>query len=151
MTDQPVPAARPRRPLGVLVVAATQLLRTGLIVGQFLELRSTAGLEWLSASAQFVEPTPGTLAHTLVRFIGLGIAAASLAVVVGLLMNRRWGWVGAIVLSGLSLAFAIGAWWEGHPVYLNMTINVIAVFYLNQRDVRAAYEDPAASSMPIRP
>ena len=40
MTDQPVPAARPRRPLGVVVVAATQLLRAGLIVGQFLELHS---------------------------------------------------------------------------------------------------------------
>jgi hypothetical protein len=151
MTDQPVPAARPRRPPGVLIIAATQLLRAVLIVGQFLELRSMAGLEWLSASAQFVEPTPGTVSHALVRIIGLGIAAASIAVVVGLLTNRRWGWVGAIVLSGLSLAFAIGAWWDGHPVYLNMAINVIAVFYLNQRDVRAAYEHPSASEAPVQP
>ena len=151
MTDQPVPAARPRRPLGVLVVAATQLLRTVLIVGQFLELQATEGFEWLSAAAQFVEPTPGTVSHTLIRVVGLGLAVASIAVVAGLLSNRRWGWVGAIILSGLSLAFAIGAWWEGRPVYLNMAINVIAVFYLNQRDVRAAYEDPAASDAPIRP
>jgi hypothetical protein len=151
MTDQPVPAARPRRPLGVLIIAATQLLRAGLILGQFLELQATEGLEWLSASAQFVEPTPGTVSHTLIRIIGIGLAAASIAVVGGLLANRRWGWVGAIVLSGLSLAFAIGAWWEGRPVYLNMAINVIAVFYLNQREVRAAYEDHAASDAPIRP
>jgi hypothetical protein len=138
MTDLPVQPTR-RRPLGVLVVAAIQLLRAGLLVGEFLALQATAGLEWLSATAQFVEPTPGTIAHTLVRLIGIGIAAASIAVAAGLLGNRRWGWVGAIVLSGLSLAFAIGAWWEGHPVYLNMTINVIAVFYLNQRDVRAIF------------
>src|SRR6187402_1162701 len=105
MTDQPVSAARPRRPLGVLIIAATQLLRAVLIVGQF------------------VEPTPGSLSHTLVRIIGIGLAAASIAVVAGLLTNRRWGWVGAIVLSGLSLAFAIGAWWEGRPVFLNMAIN----------------------------
>jgi hypothetical protein len=151
MTDQPVPAARPGRPLGVLIIAATQLLRAGLIVGQFLELQVTEGLEWLSASAQFVEPAPGTLSHTLIRIIGIGIAAGSVAVVGGLLANRRWGWVGSIVLSGLSLAFAIGAWWEGHPVYLNMAINVVAVFYLNQREVRAAYEDPAASDASVRP
>jgi hypothetical protein len=138
MTDLPAQPTR-RRPLGVLVVAAIQLLRAGLLVGQFLQLQATAGLEWLSASAQFVEPTPGTLAHTLIRLIGIGFAVASVAVAAGLLANRRWGWVGAIVLSGVSLAFAIGAWWEGHPVYLNMAINVIAVFYLNQRDVRAIF------------
>jgi hypothetical protein len=151
MTDQPVPAARPRRPIGVLIVAAAQLLRALLIVGQFLELRFTAGLEFLASSAQFVEPTPGTVAHTLIRVIGIGLAAASIAVAAGLLANRRWGWVGAIVLSGLSLAFAIGAWWDGRPLYFAMAINIIAVFYLNQRDVRAAYEDPAASDAPIRP
>jgi hypothetical protein len=138
MTDQPVQGEE-RRPLGVLVVAAVQLLRAGLIVGQFLQLQATAGLEWLSASAQFVEPPPGTLEEALVRIIGIGLAAASIAVAAGLLANRRWGWVGAIILSGVSLAFAIAAWWQGHPVYLNMAINVIAVFYLNQRDVRAIF------------
>jgi hypothetical protein len=139
VTDQPVLAVQGRRPLGVIVVAFIQLLRAALLVGQFLALQATAGLEWLSASAQFVEPTPGTVAHTLIRGIGIGLAAASIVVAAGLLTNRRWGWVGAIVLSGVSLAFAIAAWWEGHPVYLNMAINVIAVFYLNQRDVRAIF------------
>jgi hypothetical protein len=138
MTDLPGPSDA-RRPIGVLIVAAIQLLRAVLIVGQFLHLQATAGLEWLSASAQFVEPPPGTVAETLVRLIGIGLAAASIAVAAGLLANRRWGWVGAIVLSGVSLAFAIGAWWEGDPVYLNMAINVVAVFYLNQRDVRAIF------------
>jgi hypothetical protein len=138
MTDLPGPSDG-RRPIGVLIVAAIQLLRAVLIVGQFLHLQATAGLEWLSASAQFVEPPPGTVTETLVRLIGIGLAGASLAVAAGLFANRRWGWVGAIVLSGVSLAFAIGAWWEGDPVYLNMAINVVAVFYLNQRDVRAIF------------
>src|SRR6478609_3005912 len=138
MTDLPGPSDG-RRPIGVLIVAVIQLLRAVLIVGQFLHLQATAGLEWLSASAQFVEPPPGTVAETLVRLIGIGLAAASIAVAAGLLAHRRWGWVGAIVLSGVSLAFSIGAWWEGDPVYLNMAINVVAVFYLNQRDVRAIF------------
>ena len=43
-------------------------------------------------------------------------------------------------MSGLGLAFAIGAWWDGHPQYLAMAINVVAVFYLNQREVRSVFD-----------
>ena len=43
-------------------------------------------------------------------------------------------------MSGLGLAFAIGAWWDGHPQYLAMVINVVAVFYLNQREVRSVFD-----------
>ena len=51
-------------------------------------------------------------------------------------------------MSGLGLAFSIGAWWDGHAQYLAMAINVVAVFYLNQREVRSVYdtvEDDSAS------
>ena len=147
MTDNRSPRRTPT-PARSPVIAAMQLLRAGFIVGQFRELQFTPGLEWLSASAQFPDPPPGTVAHTLVRFIGIGIAAASLVVGVGLFTGRRWGWVGSIVLSGLSLAFAIGAWWDGHPGLPEHGDQRVAVFYLNQRDVRAAFEDPAASDTP---
>ena len=63
----------------------------------------------------------------------------SVAFGIGLLTGRRWGWVGAIVISGVSLALAIGAWWYGNPAYLAMVINTIGVFYLNQREVRAIF------------
>ena len=43
-------------------------------------------------------------------------------------------------MSGLGLAFAIGAWWDGHPQYLAMAINVVAVLYLNQREVRSVFD-----------
>jgi len=75
---------------------------------------------------------------TLDTMIATAITRA-IAFGIGLLTGRRWGWVGAIVLSGISLAFAIGGWWDGHPAYTSMLINVIAVFYLNQRDVRAIF------------
>ena len=57
-----------------------------------------------------------------------------------MLRSRRWAWIGAILMSGLGLAFAIGAWWDGHPQYLAMVINVVAVFYLNQREVRSVFD-----------
>jgi hypothetical protein len=87
---------------------------------------------------QLPEPAVGTVAFAVSRIIGVGLLAASLIVGLGVLRSRRWAWVGAILMSGLGLAFAIGAWWDGHPQYLAMVINVVAVFYLNQREVRSS-------------
>jgi len=65
-------------------------------------------------------------------------AIASVLVVIGLLANKQWAWVLAIVSSGLILAIDLGWWWSGEPRYGSMLINSVAVFYLNQRDVRTA-------------
>ena len=76
----------------------------------------------------------------------LVVLGASILLGIGLLADRRWAWVGAIVMSGLSLAFALGAWWDGRPAYVSMLINVIAVFYLNQREVRAYFDEPTGEA-----
>jgi hypothetical protein len=138
-----VPAAVRKRPLGVVVLAAVQFGRAALVIGQLLGLNVAPDLDWLHAAAQVPESSPGTVAYAISRGIAVAIAAASVGIGFGLLANRRSAWVGAIVISGLSLAFALGAWWDGRPIYLAMTINVIAVFYLNQREVRAVYDEPA--------
>jgi len=139
MTDQPV-QGEGRRSLGVLVVAGLQFLRAALLVGQMLGFSLFTNVDWLHIAAQLPEPANGTVAFVIARAIGISLVAASILVGVGLLAGRRWGWIGSIVISGLSLAFALGGWWDGHPVYGSMVINVIAVFYLNQREFRAAYD-----------
>jgi hypothetical protein len=126
--------------LGVLVVALVQFVRAGLLVGQMLGFSLFPNVDWLHIAAQLPEPATGTVAFVIARAIGIGLVAASVLVGVGLLAGRRWGWIGSIVISGLSLAFALGAWWDGHPVYAAMVINIVAVFYLNQREVRAVYD-----------
>ena len=141
MTEEPV-QLEGRRPLGVLIVAVLQLLRAALLVGQLLGFG--IAVEWLKSAAQVPEPPPGSVEYVISRGLAIALIAANLAVAFGLLTGRRWGWIGAIILSGLALAFAIGAWWDGHPPYLSMLLNVVAVFYLNQREVRAVYEDPDA-------
>jgi uncharacterized membrane protein (DUF2068 family) len=138
MTDQPV-QGEGRRPLGVLVVVAVQFVRAVLVLFQILDIRLTPELSLFHIADQVPEPTPGTIAFAIARVIAVAIIVSSVAFGIGLLTGRRWGWVGAIVLSGISLAFAIGGWWDGHPAYTSMLINVIAVFYLNQRDVRAIF------------
>jgi hypothetical protein len=137
MTDEPV-QLEGRRPLGVLVVAAIQFVRAVLLVGQLLGVR--IGIDWLRIAAQVPEPA-NNVAYAISRGLAVALIVATLAAGYGLLAGRRWGWIGAIILSGLSLAFAIGGWWDGTPTYLSMAINVVAVFYLNQRDVRSVFED----------
>jgi len=138
MSAQPV-HARDRRPLGVLVVALVQFVRAVLVAAQLLGSAFLPDDSQLRISFQIPRPPPGTMEFVIAQAIGIGLIAASIAFGLGLLAGRRWGWVGAIVISGISLAVSLGAWWAGDPLYPAMLVNVIAVFYLNQRDVRAVF------------
>ena len=142
MTDIPAPPVPERRPLGVVVVAATQFLRAVFLTGQLAGFALGPNFEWVRVAAQIPDPAEGTPAWWISRGIGIALIAASILLGIGLFAGRRWAWVGAIVMSGLSLAFALGAWWDGRAPYVAMLINVIAVFYLNQREVRAAFDEP---------
>jgi hypothetical protein len=143
MTDRTVPETPRRRPFGVIVLAILQFSRAVLVARQLLGLNANDQFDWLRSAAQIPDTTPGTVAFTISQGLAVAILVASVAIGLGLLANRRWAWVGAIVISGLSLAFALGAWLDGRPLYLAMAINVVAVFYLNQREVRSVYEDGA--------
>jgi len=138
MTAQPV-HTRDGRPLGVLVVALVQFVRAILVAVQLVGRTLLPDDSLLRISFQVPRPPPGTLEFVLAQALGIGLIVASIAFGLGLLSGRRWGWIGAIVISGVSLAVAIGAWWADDPLYPAMLVNVIAVFYLNQRDVRAAF------------
>lgn len=141
MSDVTAPVVDARRPLGVLIVAAVQVLRAASLVAQLIGFGAVLPFEWMRTAQQLPDAPPGTVAYYLIWLIGLGLIAASLASAFGLIANKRWGWIGGIALSGLSLAFTLGAWWDGHPAYAAMAINVVAVFYLNQRDIRAWYDE----------
>ena len=65
------------------------------------------------------------------------IIVLTAASIVGLWRYRTWGWSLALILSGMILAIDLGWWMAGQPRYPSMLLNVVAVFYLNQRDVRS--------------
>ena len=58
---------------------------------------------------------------------------------VGLWRLKRWGWTLTMILVGGSLAFDIWQHFQGEAYYVNMAINVVIVFYLNQRDVQLPF------------
>ena len=128
---------RSRYPLGVVVVIVIAVARCVTIIGTFIGLQSEGSVfDWVVSSSPVPELAPGSDLGLIARVILIGILIASLLVVIGLLAHRRWAWVLAIVTSGFILAIDLGWWFSSEPRYISMLLNVIAVFYLNQPDVR---------------
>ena len=131
-------AAGPRYPLGVQVVILISALRCVTIVVALLSVKSEGILGWVRSASPVPEFKPGSDGEVMAGALLVGLLATSLLVIIGLVARRRWAWVLAIVTSGLILAIDLGWWWSGDPRYGAMFLNVIAVFYLNQRDVRVS-------------
>ena len=128
---------RSRYPLGVLVVVGIAALRCLTIAAGLLEIQSDHPLlTWLIGAAPMPDFAAGSDLDLVARGVLIGLLVASLLVVFGLLAHRRWAWVLAIVTAGCILAMNLGWWYAGEPRYGSMLLNVIAVFYLNQQDVR---------------
>ena len=137
--DTDATTAGPKNPLGVVVVAIATAVRAVLIVAALLADAGVIRAGWLAGMA----PIPVLPGATDVGLISRGILYAMLIVSVlsvwGLLRRHEWGWTLSIITAGLILALGIGWWAAGDPHYVSMLLNSIAVFYLNQRDVRAVF------------
>jgi hypothetical protein len=121
----------------VVVVIVIAALRCVTIIATFIGLQNDGGvIDWVIGSSPVPELAPGSDLGLIAQVILIGILVASVLVVVGLLAHRRWAWVLAIVTSGFILAIDLGWWFSSEPRYISMLLNVIAVFYLNQPDVR---------------
>jgi len=55
----------------------------------------------------------------------------------GMLARRRTGWLLAMVVTGVLVAFDLYGFANNEADHLWMALNIVTVFYLNQRDVRA--------------
>jgi len=139
-------SAGPRYPLGVLIVILLSALRCFTIATALVNVRSDGILGWIRSGSPLPEFPPGSNGEVIAGILLAGLLAASLLVIVGLVARRRWAWVLAIVTSGLILAIDLGWWWSGDARYGAMFLNVIAVFYLNQRDVRASLRGRSSPS-----
>ena len=132
------PQVRSRYPLGILVIVVLTALRCATLVASLLDVEGSPLGEWLRDGSPLPQPTPGSDFEVIARILIVGLLIASVLIVVGLLAHKEWAWALAIVTSGLILAIDLGWWWAGEPRYGSMLMNSVAVFYLNQRDVRTA-------------
>ena len=105
----------------VMLVLLGVFANTGLQVGQLMRMPNVEA---------FIRETPGATAFLFL------LAAILLVSALLLLAGRRVGWLLAMVITGVSVAVDIASFLAGTGSELWMLLNVITVFYLNQRDVR---------------
>jgi hypothetical protein len=133
-----VSSLRQRYPLGVIVVGGIAFFRAITIVADITEVQRDGVFGWIAKSGPLPDMPPGTDVQLVALGLLWGLLIASVLVVVGLALGKRWAWVLAIITSGVILALDLGWWFAGDPRHASMLLNSIAVFYLNQRDVRLA-------------
>lgn len=133
-----------RRPFPVVILAGIQLFNAlfyGLATA-FVLLSPGSGRDLLDLLERAGLRTGALEGSADSAFILLfaGLTAAYLLIAVALLQMRRMGWTATMLVTGAALAIQIYIWWaRGELVAVSMLLNVVAVFYLNQRQVRDAF------------
>jgi hypothetical protein len=128
------PGVRAARPPGVAVVAIFLLL-DGLLGA----IDVLASVPWTSRRAFLADVDP------LVLTIVLAFAALQFVAALGLWRGSQRAWVLAMLLMGVGLVAALILWWNGHPSYPSMAIEVVIAFYLNQGVVREYFRGRGAA------
>lgn len=137
--DAEAPLSTRRRPLGLYVVMA---LSVGRIIIEVVALAGVQGnrvLDWVASGSNVPVFDVGSPVWWVGRGVLVLLLVLTAASVIGLWRYRTWGWSLALIISGLILAVDIGWWMVGQPRYPGMFLNMVAVFYLNQRDVRTIF------------
>ena len=134
-------ATRVRRPAAVTILAVVQLLSAagyGLILAILL-VDGPAVLDALASGASDGTALLDLEVAALVVIVG-GFCVAALAAGILLLRMRQLGWTITMLLAGLSLGTSIYLWWtDGTALSIWLLVQVVTVFYLNQRQVREAF------------
>ena len=82
----------------------------------------------------------GDLAVATITILVGALGVAGLAAGILLLRMRQLGWTLTMLLAGAGLASSIYLWWtQGTTLAIPVMVQVVTVFYLNQRQVREAF------------
>jgi uncharacterized membrane protein (DUF2068 family) len=130
-----------RRPFGVTIIGAL-VLAQGL---GFSLLGSLATVVPLAAEAGLLPPAvvaalPALHMGEEIRAVGaLMLGSFGLVSGIGLLRQRPWAWLMAMILQGINLTNELFSYARGSAIYPNMALSVLIVLYLNARDIQRAF------------
>jgi hypothetical protein len=130
-------------PFGILVIVVGIILRVVSLVALLLVSADTGLPAWIAANAPIPDRPIDTAVGIVLLVLTIGLVITSVLAAIGLLRRSQNGWVLAVVTSGTILALNLGWWASGEPRYGSMAVNAVVLFYLNQRDLRAYFGDPA--------
>ena len=140
MSDPVTPGPGARRQPFALVVLAGLMMFKGVVI--LLVLRGLVLSDTRIGDAlrlpDLVNREEYRLAFAVV-FVPL--AALLIIAAIGLLAHRRRAWLLAMVLTGVAVAIDIIGFLNGVHSDIWMVLNIVTVFYLNQRDVRELVGD----------
>jgi uncharacterized membrane protein (DUF2068 family) len=141
MSDMQPPAQpaerNPRRPFALLALIALMATKGVLILLMILGAFTTADSAILRALR--IEAIYEAIHTSQAAIVGMLVIAGLLLVsALGLLAFRRWAWLLAMVTTGIFVAVDIIGFFAGEANYIWMALNIITVFYLNQREVRVS-------------
>jgi hypothetical protein len=135
-------ATRARRPAAVTILAILQLLSAAalaLILAGLL-IDGSAVLETLTVNVAAGARDALDLEVWIATVLVGGLCVATLAAGILLLRMRQLGWTITMLLAGLELASSVFSWWaQGTTLTIPVMVQVVTVFYLNQRQVRVAF------------
>jgi hypothetical protein len=117
-----------RRPFGLYLIIILQLLLAILL--SMVLLGEKTIVTYLKVLIQ------NPLFYSWFGWVLIGALVLS---ILGLLMLKRWGWILTMILTGIGLSYSIWSYFQGNPHYIPMVLYLVIVFYLNQRDVQAAF------------
>jgi uncharacterized membrane protein (DUF2068 family) len=127
---------RRRLPVALYILAGVMLFRA------FLAFSVVAGATTVSLEPAAVLSSAPALVDLVKQMPWAGPAFAAYGAVLviaalGMLGRRRTGWLLAMVVTGVFIALDLYSFANNEADHLWMALNIVTVFYLNQRDVRA--------------
>ncbi len=75
----------------------------------------------------------------IIRIYFLAVILFNASIAVGLWRLQRFAWMLIMIQVGLDMLLDLWGYFNGHSSYVTMLMNVIIVFYLNQREVQRAF------------
>jgi hypothetical protein len=120
-----------KRPFGVTVIITVQLISIVILGLDFFVFQTDYTLPFIFPGLSQSLPLSGSLMAVLIF---------ELVLIVGLWRLKRWAWFLLMIQLGASMVASLWAYLHNTNPYVYMLLNVIMVFYLNQRDVQRAFE-----------
>ena len=135
MTGAPVSVRRRKRPFALVILVTLMLFKSVLLI--LLVFGGLTRSDSVIFEALQFRGAVAAVQDVTVVLVGILIVAGVLLVsTLGLLACKRVGWLLAMVTTGLFVAVDILGFVTGQVNYLWMALNIVTVFYLNQREVR---------------
>ncbi len=132
-------ATKRERPFGVKAIIVLHLFSALLPLVAFFVLGDPGISRILKTYVYIPLFLPASNQALLEKGVLLGITLFQVVLVAGLWQMRSWAWLLVMIFTGLGMTMQIWRYFQGFPDYLGMVVNVLVVFYLNQREVQEAF------------